>query len=1266
MPAAKKQMAGPVAEPAFRKVRRKLSGFVLDRANNQPRSDLSVMARIERRDGTLVPVGLLQPDARGYVSFQVSPAMSAQARHIWIEVPGREPIDALAIDQSADGVSDFLIHTDAAASGQSGNASRGKSSIQGLDASDARRSPESIAHSPALLFGGDDACQIPVPNTQIERDYGLSFIQPGESLVQDRQKLIGIDQLWQTPSFRERFTIDPSQEPDAESFGPMHGELLRYSQFWRPIGYSLGDILYSLAMAPCESTKIAVIDWSRSEQGTREEGISATESLEHQQVRDRTIDEIVSATLNEYQGGAAAGAGVGGYYGVAFGAGVGTSHSWGSRSLDAGSSQALTDTVSQISVSMRGLRSTVVRQATENESDSVQTRSVRNHNRHHALTVQYHEVLRHYEVWTEFVEKIKLILLPFALFRFDRVLVMRFRMILQPALLDVGLRRGFRAVERLERCEALYQQDEPPADSPAPDGPSGSDGNTDVATVEEYNIKVFTQADGTNTHTDGRVKFYIKTKDGGEHLLHEEINLSGPTFASSQSPKAINKRQYTDGGAVPAIGLRVADISGVVVVWTESAIWDNWMFGGIEVRVKTSSDGGFTRVIGRTGLRVLFKTDNLLVAGDQSRRRWEYDLPAQPDSPTVPDGQTPPATTPDEDDDALGSTGVVVSREEDECLAQMLIGHLNDNLVHYSKRVWLGQDADERIMLLRGNAMLRSSGILDQIETTPVGVHGGMVAFPVKGSTTAATESEREQDRFASRIVSLAGRGVFAETHLSNCPASELRDPGRDRDAGEGCGDDAPAIAPSSLGTRRAGQDLTPSSLPANVLNIQNAPAAPDPGGLAAALSLMATPEIFRDMSLGEEVIGLVSGLASGAISAEQAQGEARRVAARGLGGAARGASGVAPTARVPATDPATHPSRTMNPRQLNDVAKVIRGTGLGADAQERLLTRVLDPGPAVAGPGDVLFASNGGQLATLLNQHPAASLQVPRLLAQAEPGEWFQNGVLQRVVTPGEVHGNLMVVYPLAGQLVYFDDADRSLYLTDYHTFFTRLVLVDAFASGGARALWLDQVARVEFELMIGAIFGLPEIIGIRAVMLVRAMNEHPEESAILTEYLPKLLNELKWFHDNFPEAAECLLIETVLVVMKQSPASLATLGPEKWAYLLGRFLKGSVGAAAATNLVLNLFVNYSLALSAFAALTVLPAATVASIDEQVLNMKDGLLAAGLQPDEACLRRVLQDLLAHDNPDELKQKLQEISLAAEKLIPPLKKLYLESGGLTI
>jgi hypothetical protein len=81
------------------------------------------------------------------------------------------------------------------------------------------------------------------------------------------------------------------------------GALLTYSQSWYGQGVILGQLLHSTALAPGESTRIAVIDWSRRSRAGQTESISETEDLSQDTSHNRAISEVTSAVADEAQSG---------------------------------------------------------------------------------------------------------------------------------------------------------------------------------------------------------------------------------------------------------------------------------------------------------------------------------------------------------------------------------------------------------------------------------------------------------------------------------------------------------------------------------------------------------------------------------------------------------------------------------------------------------------------------------------------------------------------------------------------------------------------------------------------------------------------------------------------------------------------------------------------------------------------------------------------------------------------------------------------------
>src|SRR4029453_5692233 len=81
------------------------------------------------------------------------------------------------------------------------------------------------------------------------------------------------------------------------------GALLNFSQSWFAQGLSLGQLLHSTSLAPGESTRMAMIDWSRRTRAAVSESISETEQLANTMTHSRALSEVTNATAQEFQSG---------------------------------------------------------------------------------------------------------------------------------------------------------------------------------------------------------------------------------------------------------------------------------------------------------------------------------------------------------------------------------------------------------------------------------------------------------------------------------------------------------------------------------------------------------------------------------------------------------------------------------------------------------------------------------------------------------------------------------------------------------------------------------------------------------------------------------------------------------------------------------------------------------------------------------------------------------------------------------------------------
>ena len=103
---------------------------------------------------------------------------------------------------------------------------------------------------------------------------------------------------------RKELTVENSVDWDEtptiyENTTIAHGHILHFKQKWKADGYSLGDLLYSLPLAPCQEEQIAIIDWDREEHAVRSEAQTIAESLAAEISRDRDISEIINSSFRE-------------------------------------------------------------------------------------------------------------------------------------------------------------------------------------------------------------------------------------------------------------------------------------------------------------------------------------------------------------------------------------------------------------------------------------------------------------------------------------------------------------------------------------------------------------------------------------------------------------------------------------------------------------------------------------------------------------------------------------------------------------------------------------------------------------------------------------------------------------------------------------------------------------------------------------------------------------------------------------------------------
>lgn len=848
----------------------RIRAFIIDEKTGKPRAKVAIVISAEvsssKEAGTdTFTFGILQSDHAGYLSTVIPDHI--KPLHLWVSLLADSSVRVDAGATVSSGLPQAVVILKIPTASEA-LPKRSYPALHEPDNHDREISPYSFARETELHVG-QGSCEDFLPNGSPERTFSFTEIMldagsPSSDLIPSN-----------------------TNKPQSLPFSHLRrGALIKYSMEWLPLGHALGEVIYSLPLAPCESVNLAVIDWRREDQATRQEAAGATEELNHNQRRDRAVEETVSTALREWQSGNTVS--VGGTVGVSaagIGASVTAGASWssttGGRNLSGETLQSLADSVSQASSLVRNLYSTVIVQSSQTELDSVQTRAVRNHNHCHALTILYYEVLRQYKVITKIATAKDVVLLKRREFSpplpMTYKTLLAFRHILEDKLLEPRLRSCFDAIVRQE-YEEITESGGGGGPNPNPDSPI-----------------VY------------RLWFYISIPRKDEAGFDPDTNIISAVLPCVQRADMIEPSQwFTRGsGELPADGtpseiqvdptkdvwnpeinksvsappLKLSDILRVgVSSWIQGddlhSHGDEWHLG--RVRVEYS-------LIGSEGVRKV-----LYDSHEPSFGVPAYPLPYYFKTGTRAPWWGPELVTQNEEETTPALPDPLASqRKADSVCAQRLLDHVNSNQAYYRPLTWINIDPNEYAIAFDKIAY-ESGTLLEYVDFHPIAVFGDYIAFPLTGAADTRSANSLAKELLSSKVdpvqayVSLPTRGVLAEAKLSTCNACEEIDVTRFWNWTESpCTDEAPNINGVTPGSRARDIDTRPSDLPTPVVNIVNSPAAPDPTGLAAAMNVIGTPNIFRDMSGRQELSSLLQRLTDGTISMAQARREAQQLQAQ-------------------------------------------------------------------------------------------------------------------------------------------------------------------------------------------------------------------------------------------------------------------------------------------------------------------------------------------------------------------------------------------------
>ncbi|VVC75480.1 hypothetical protein AQUSIP_07700 [Aquicella siphonis] len=696
----------------------------------------------------------------------------------------------------------------------------------------------------------------------------------------------------------------------ASNFGfsaPAVGAILTFAQSWFAQGMTLGNMLHSIALAPGESTRIAVLDWARRTAASGTETISESEQLSNTATHNRAISEVQEAVAHEVQSGFSRTSGSsttdagGGGFGLSLGpltlGGSGStatstsnaesfSSSSGTRDLAATMNQRISDSTQQAASSVRDRRASIVKEVSEEEHQSVSTRIIANYNHMHALTVQYFEVIEIYRVNVQLHQVERCLFVPMKLVDFTDTLIERYQGVLASAamtrrareLLSVefgtvsiqpavkmkltdnifdrvtGMDRMAMNIARTARMPSSGSDAAPGIEgaspSPAVSQPAASAVLTAPAPLAWMKDEISRAA---------RITLVSVTKPGkNAAYLPGTTELVGITFALSAQ---------NDGAAV----LNTVELimqNGAMLALTALSPVDWSVPDGIplqeidQIRV-TSANASY--LAGRMTLQLIYGSTRFPI--------------------TIPVEINPHATA-----QPLCRIAASESRAE-------LRVHLEQNRLYYSQAIWRALDPSN-IALLLSSYTFEGRPVADQIDPNPVMTASNYLVFRMPGFLEAAginpararAEDENTAEAAAyknwqkwlserglilgadaanEQLIPVPTSGVFAEAVLGRSNSAEPLDATRFWNWQDSpIPLQPPEIAAIQMESRAQPVDVTPGQLSPPVVNIMNPASLPDPSGINSIIGAMQNGNMFRDMAGLATTAGMAQALASNATTA--------------------------------------------------------------------------------------------------------------------------------------------------------------------------------------------------------------------------------------------------------------------------------------------------------------------------------------------------------------------------------------------------------------
>ncbi len=679
------------------------------------------------------------------------------------------------------------------------------------------------------------------------------------------------------------------------------GHIIETAVRYRSNGYSLGDIAYSLTLAPRQKRRIVKLDYARRESAIRQEATMAEDQVADTVDHTRSYDNAVAASLDEWAQGrsrsstTSAAAGVGfALPGFVAGGGAATSTSTSSSSQEGGrrtaasETQDLRDSIRRWGDSVRSLQSTVITESEQSESIEGVSEVVQNINYTRSLSVIYYEILRHLRIDTEISGVSECVHVPLPVREFTDERIRLHRDVLERYARGTWERLAFRYLDYLP--DALN-------DSELPGGPRANQKLTSLSGSLWIRVGLGMPGEGEVAEAISQATDQTLSEQALGSIYQKAFSVFMPWLGKplsnviskkfTASPEARNR--YFQSEIAPDMVRRYVDDLVLVdrngqQLLADFTLVSHYRFGEV-IRVDFTVDIGEEEVTRADlhHLRVRFNDDfiedpqggepvarlpkssfmdvtraTLRYANDFYEASASSDSGAR-DLVSAGSGEADP-------DGALltfrlSHADKLNVHDQIKGAYRTLKTRLKARPFFYHKAIWWQMDHDELFTLLDGFAISDSDprSLASVVNRRPLGIVGNCMVF----RTTSDTPLDPMFDSFAGlknhyvaglrpsdpMRISLPTQGVYARAHLDGCVAAEEHNGSFDW-VFDNVEPELANLPDSIFDSRRAQpQNMTPTPFPTSIINLQNAPDAPGVSGFDGVLGAVQNADAFRDMA---------------------------------------------------------------------------------------------------------------------------------------------------------------------------------------------------------------------------------------------------------------------------------------------------------------------------------------------------------------------------------------------------------------------------------